>query len=95
MTVYAIAQGTITDRDQFNRYLEKSGPTLLAYGIRLLAIDEQPTAVEGELDHPRTVILACDSTEHFYQWYDSPEYTAARKERETASIGRFLLVQGL
>ena len=94
MTVYAIAQGTITDRDAFNRYLEKSGPTLLAYGVRLLAVDETPTAVEGELDHPRTVILSCESEEAFYRWYDSPEYQAARKERETASVGRFLLVRG-
>lgn len=95
MTVYAIAQGTITDREQFSRYLEKSGATLSAYGISLLAVDEAPIAVEGELDHPRTVILACESEDDFYRWYDSPEYRAARKERETASVGRFLLVKGL
>lgn len=95
MTVYAIAQGTITDREALNRYLEKSGPTLRAHGISLLGIDEQPTVVEGELDHPRTVILACDSKEQFYRWYDSPEYQAARRERSTASVGRFILVQGI
>ena len=95
MTVYAIAQGTITDREAFNRYLEKSGPTLQAHGVRLLSIDEQPVVVEGELDHPRTVILACDSEEQFYRWYDSPEYRAARRERATASVGRFILVKGL
>ncbi len=95
MTVYAIAQGTITDREQFSRYLAKSGATLAAYGIHLLAVDEAPIAVEGELDHPRTVILSCESEADFYRWYDSPEYRAARQERETASVGRFLLVKGL
>jgi uncharacterized protein (DUF1330 family) len=94
MTVYAIAQGTITDRDAFDRYLAQSGPTLLAHGARLLAVDEQPTAVEGEIDHPRTVIIAFDSAEQFYRWYDSAEYRAARQARESASRGRFLLVQG-
>ena len=95
MTVYAIAQGTITDRAQFDRYLEKSGPTLLAYGARLLAVDEAPTVVEGAVDHPRTVLIAFESADDFYRWYDSPEYTTARKGRETASVGRFLLVKGV
>jgi uncharacterized protein (DUF1330 family) len=95
MTVYAIAQGTITDRAQFNRYLEQSGPTLLAHGARLLAVDEAPAVVEGEVDYPRTVIIAFDSEAQFYAWYDSPEYRAARKEREAASVGRFLLVKGV
>ena len=89
MTVYAIAQGSITDRDAFNLYLEKSGPTLLAYGVRLLAVDETPTAEEGELDHPRTVILSCESAEAFYRWYDSPEYqdiTHLRKDNTEGTL---------
>jgi uncharacterized protein (DUF1330 family) len=95
MTVYAIAQGRVSDRQQFNRYLEKSGPTLAEHGARLLAVDETPAMIEGEIDFPRTVILEFDSTEHFQRWYDSAEYRAARKLREMAADGRFMLIQGL
>jgi uncharacterized protein (DUF1330 family) len=46
------------------------------------------------MDYPRTVILEFESEEHFYRWYDSPEYRAARRHREDASVGRFILVRG-
>lgn len=95
MTVYAIAQSRITDPEQFRKYLARSGATLAAHQVELLAIDEHTVLVEREPDYPRTVILKCESAEHFRRWYDSPEYQAARREREQASIGRFVLVQGL
>lgn len=95
MAVYAIAQGRIEDREQFNQYLEYSGPTIEAHNAKLLAVDEAPVEIEGAIDYPRTVILEFESEDHFYRWYDSPEYQAARKQREDASVGRFILVRGL
>jgi uncharacterized protein (DUF1330 family) len=95
MTVYAIAQGRIEDQAQFSQYLARSGATLEAYGVRLLALDEAPIVVEGEADYPRTVILQFDSEAHFRRWYDSPEYRDARRYRDCAAVGRFLLVKGL
>lgn len=95
MTVYAIAQGRITDREKFQRYLEKSGPSLEAYNGRVLAFDEDTTAIEGEADYPRTVIVSFESVDQFHRWYNSREYQAAKAEREHASVGRFILVKGL
>ncbi|MDJ0926018.1 MAG: DUF1330 domain-containing protein [Gammaproteobacteria bacterium] len=95
MTVYAIAQGRITDREQFQRYLEKSGPSLAAYDGRVLAVDEQTATIEGEADYPRTVIVAFESADQFHRWYNSPAYQAAKAEREHASVGRFILVHGI
>jgi len=95
MAVYAIAQGHIENREQFDEYLAHSGPTIEAHNVKLLAVDEVPVEIEGAMDYPRTVILEFESEDHFYRWYDSPEYTAARKFREGASVGRFILVRGL
>ncbi len=95
MSVYAIAQGKVTNQDKFNQYLQLAGPTLEAHDVGLLSIDESPIAVEGENEFPRTVILEFTDQEHFYQWYNSPEYQAAREHRLTASVGRFLLVNGI
>ena len=94
MTVYAIAQGRITDREQFQKYLAKSGPTVAAHGGKVLAVDETTMSIEGEADYPRTVIVEFASKEDFQRWYESPEYQDAIKERTDASEGRFILVEG-
>ena len=94
MAVYAIAQSRVTNPDQFQHYLAAAGPTLDAHGVKLLALDEAATIIEGESSYPRLVILEFDSTEHFHRWYDSPEYTAARQHRLDAAVGTFMLVQG-
>lgn len=95
MTVYAIAQGRVDDRAQFDDYAAAAGPTLEAHGVELMAMDESPDVVEGQVPYPRTVILKFDSTDAFYRWYNSPEYQAARKLREPAVEGTFILVQGI
>jgi uncharacterized protein (DUF1330 family) len=94
MKVYAIAQGRVDDREQFDRYIAASIPTLETHKAVVLALDEMPDVVEGDVSYPRTVILQFESADAFYGWYNSPEYTAARKLRETASTGTFILVQG-
>ena len=94
MTVYALAQGTITDREQLARYIEAVGDSIGHHGGTVLALDEAPQNIEGQVEHPRTVIIRFESADDFHAWYDSPEYTAARKLRETAAVGTFILVQG-
>lgn len=95
MTVYAIAQSRVTDRPQLEAYVKAASPTLAEHGGRVLALDETPIAVEGDVDYPRTVIVAFESETAFYRWYDSPGYRAARELRKDAAVGRFILVQGL
>jgi uncharacterized protein (DUF1330 family) len=94
MTIYAIAQGRVTNQEDFNKYLALSGATLEAYQVDLVALDESPVVIEGDIDYARTVILKFADQAHFYRWYESPEYQAARKHRLGASLGRFILVNG-
>ena len=95
MTVYAIAQGKIEDRERFNQYIAEATPTLIAHDAKVLALDESPVIVEGSVDYPRTVVIEFESETAFRRWYDSPEYTAARKHRLDAAKGTFILVKAL
>lgn len=94
MSVYAIAQGRITDRKALNEYIAHAVPTLEAHAVKVLALDETPTMIEGEAEFPRTVILEFDNADAFHRWYNSPEYQAAREYRLAASVGTFILVNG-
>ena len=95
MTVYAIAQGRIENRDAFNEYVALAVPTLEAHNVKVLALDEAPTMVEGETEFPRTVILEFENTDAFHRWYNSVEYQAARAHRLNVSVGTFILVNGV
>ena len=94
MPVYAIAQGRIEDREKFDEYIAQATPTLIEHKAKLLALDETPAVIEGTIDYPRTVILEFESEQAFYDWYDSPEYTAARGLRQDSAQGTFILISG-
>jgi uncharacterized protein (DUF1330 family) len=95
MPVYAIAQGRIENREKFDEYVALASPTLVEHKARLLALDETPAIIEGSIDYPRTVVLEFESEQAFYDWYDSPEYTAARALREESAQGTFILISGI
>jgi len=95
MSVYAIAQASVDDQETLDEYVAAAMPILRAHQVKILSFDEAPTMIEGSVEHPRTVILEFDSEQAFHDWYQSAEYQAARKLRENASRGTFILVKGL
>ena len=95
MPVYAIAQGRIEDRAMLDRYVEQVVPLIGKYGGRVLGFDESPEQVEGQVEHPRTVILEFESKEAFRKWYDSDEYQAIIPLRTESTPGTLIMVRGL
>lgn len=95
MPVYAISQASVDDQETLDEYVAAAMPLLQAHQVKILSFDESPTMIEGSVEHPRTVILEFESAHAFRDWYESPEYQAARKLRENASRGTFILVKGL
>jgi uncharacterized protein (DUF1330 family) len=95
MPVYIVAQGRIENRDMLNQYIAKALPTIQSHGGRVVAFDEAPEVIEGEIDHPRTVIVEFASREAFRAWYDSPAYQAILPLRLDSTPGSLILVSGL
>jgi len=95
MPVYAIAQGRIENREMLNEYAAKVIPTLQSGGGRILGFDEEPEVVEGQVEHPRTVILEFPSREAFRAWYDSADYQAILPLRLGSTPGTLIVVNGL
>jgi uncharacterized protein (DUF1330 family) len=95
MSVYVVAQGRIEDRKKLDEYVGKAFPTIQAGGGRVVGYDETPEVVEGEVAHPRTVILEFPSKEAFRAWYDSPDYQAILPLRLESTPGSMIIVNGL
>ena len=58
MTVYAIAQFTITDLAAYRRYQSRFADVFQVFDGTLLAADESPTVEEGSWPHQKVVLLA-------------------------------------
>jgi uncharacterized protein (DUF1330 family) len=95
MSVYAIAQGRIENREMLDQYIAKVIPTIQAGGGKILGFDETPEVVEGEVDFPRTVILEFESHEAFRAWYDSQDYQSILPLRLDSTPGTLIVVNGL
>lgn len=95
MSVYVVAQGRIEDRAKLDQYIGKALPTIQKHGGRVVAFDESPEVVEGEVAHPRTVVLEFESREAFRAWYDSPEYQEILPLRLESTPGTLIVANGL
>lgn len=95
MTVYALAQLRIHDRDSYDRYQSRFMPVLQKYNGRLLAADESPRVLEGEWwDRNKVVLMEFADNDAFRAWATSPEYTEIAKDRRAGADAVVLLVKG-
>lgn len=95
MTVYALAQLRIHDRDSYDRYQARFMPILQKYNGRLLAADENPRVLEGEWwDRNKVVLMAFDDADQFRAWATSPEYAEISKDRKAGADAVVLLIKG-
>jgi uncharacterized protein (DUF1330 family) len=95
MTVYAIAQLTITDRAAYNRYQSRFMSVMNRYKGRVLAADEHPQVIEGQWDREKLVLLSFPDEAAFREWADSPDYQEIAKDRKAGSTAVVLLVKGI
>ena len=95
MTVYVVALLNITDRDEYALYGQGFMEIFSRSGGQLLAVDEDPTVVEGDWPHTRTVLLSFPSAEDMDRWYSSPDYQALAQHRFKASTSQIVMLKGL
>jgi uncharacterized protein (DUF1330 family) len=94
MSAYLIANVSITDAAQYERYKQLSTIAINAYGATVRVRGGEVTVLEGDWRPERVIVLEFRNVEHAKAFYDSPEYLAARKAREHAATMRMVLVAG-
>jgi len=95
MTVYAVAQISITDRDAYNRYQARFMEVFNRFNGRLLAVDETPQVLEGAWDRQKIIMMSFPDEATFRDWMQSPAYQEISKDRLAGSNGVVLLVKGI
>ncbi|MDT3735351.1 MAG: DUF1330 domain-containing protein [Denitratisoma sp.] len=92
---YIIAQATVTNPEQYEGYKALAGAAVSQYGGKYVVRGGATHLLEGDWAPPRLVILEFESVEQAKRFYDSPEYRAAREQRQDAAQMNMLVVEGL
>ena len=92
---YIIAQAAVTNPEQYEGYKALAGAAVAKYGGKYIVRGGATHLLEGDWAPPRLVILEFESVEQAKRFYDSPEYRAARQQRQGAAQMNMLVVEGL
>jgi uncharacterized protein (DUF1330 family) len=90
---YWIARVDVHDPETYKSYVETAKPAFERYNAKFLARGGKTEVLEGEA-RARNVVIEFASLQDAHDCYHSPEYTAARKFRDKAGKGEFILVEG-
>ena len=93
MPCYIIGEIEITDAELMTTYLPLAQASKEKYGGRYVARGATPQVLEGA-PAKRINITEFDDVEAAMRWWNSPEFSAARKIRQRASNARVMLVEG-
>lgn len=91
---YWIARVDVADAEEYQKYVEAGKPAYAKYGGVALARGGRTQALEGA-SRSRNVIWEFPSFEAAVACFESPEYQAARRLREHAAEGEFIVVEGV
>ena len=94
MACYFVAQLNVHDPGRYARYLEGARALLDAHGARVLAVDTDATALEGEWPYGRTIIIEFPDRDHLERWYGSDGYREILAHRLAAATGNAAAVEG-
>lgn len=94
MPAYIIARVSITDPEQYRKYLEAVPAIIGQYGGKAIARTPAPVTLEGPEEKRRIVILRFPTMENARAFYNSPKYREAQKLREGAAVGELVLLEG-
>jgi uncharacterized protein (DUF1330 family) len=94
MSAYIIAQVRIDDPERYAEYRAGVPAAVAKYGGRFLVRGPRVEVLEGRHDGRRVVVLEFPSMAELRRFWDSPEYSALRALRQSASEGDLWAVEG-
>ena len=95
MKYYFVAQIKVHDDAEYQKYLDKVDEVFEKFNGKYLAVDLQPTVLEGKWEYTKSVIIEFRSRKAFRDWYFSKEYQEILQYRLRASTSDAILLEGV
>lgn len=90
---YWIGRVDVTDPDAYKNYVAANAAAFSKYGARFLVRGGQFEAVEGQA-RARNVVIEFPSYERALACWNSPEYMAAKAERDGHAVAEIIVIEG-
>ena len=94
MTGYVIFNIKITNPENYTEYIEKVKPTAEKFGAEYVVRGGEFELIEGNWEHPRTIVIKFPSYEKAYEWYNSEDYKPIKKIRLDNAISNGIIIKG-
>lgn len=94
MPAYVAVDVTIHDPQTYERYKALAAPTIGQFGGRYVVRGGTTQTLEGSWSPKRFVLLEFKDADTARAWWSSPEYSEARRIRESCASTQMLLVDG-
>jgi uncharacterized protein (DUF1330 family) len=95
MSAYLVATGTVKNPEAYQEYRALAAAAIERYGGRFIARGGKSEVLEGSFPGPRVVIVEFPSFDRAKEFYDSPEYQAARQKRLAVADLNLIIVEGV
>ena len=95
MAAYIIARVSVTDWDKYNEYIKVTPEIIAKFGGRFIVRGGETVTLEGPEEKWRIVVVEFPDLEKAKEFYNSPEYTDAKKIREGAALAQFVALEGI
>ena len=95
MAGYIIVDVQVTDPEAYERYKAAVPATLAAYGGKFLVRGGRAETLEGNWEPKRIVVLEFESMEKAKAWWSSQEYAVPKQLRQSASLTKMIVVEGI
>ena len=95
MKAYLIVTLTVHDETMFAEYRKQVGDTAKPFGGQFLAAGGKATVLEGQWEHPLTVIVEFPSRESAERWNESAAYQKIIGLRLKSTSGSLVILDGI
>lgn len=95
MSVFMVIDVKIKDRETYEKYVKKVKPLVESYGGRYIVRGGGITPIAGGWEPERIIIIEFENSEGFRNCFSSPEYNKITGLRESSTLSRTILVEGV
>jgi uncharacterized protein (DUF1330 family) len=95
MAAYLIVYMTISNPEQLKKYQAVTPAAIAKYDGRFVVRGGPKVTVEGPDEHRRVVVVEFPSFKRAQEFWDSPDYRAARELRKDAAVFSAVIVDGV
>ncbi len=95
MAAYMIARINVSDWVKYNDYIRVTPGIIAKYEGRFIVRGGETITLEGPEEKWRIVVIEFPNLAKAKEFYNSPEYTDAKKIREGAALAQFVTISGV